>query len=338
MKDATCLIALADQIAGEVPLRDRLRWVFAHPDDGVGYVIVPASLPPFLYRGQTARHRPCLPSICRQFDPLGPAVSDLCRRDQLLLIKHLAQGLWFETILDSHPAARWAAGQKLRLNRVALAQHYGIPTGYVDLTESFDVAAFFATCYLDKTSKQWRACDDGEGVLYRLHWKLIPPKPKRVRWIGLQPFPRPAEQWAWVCELFLGEDLEGTPFLQILPFKHSREAGEHFLNKFSGGEALFPSDPMARVAERLAQADTLPVGALTETIADLFADPKGLSETTEDALLKEIESELGITISTDCPSPLDEVDIQELESIWEERKESFFHGVGVQLVRTRKDN
>ena len=255
MNDAALLIDLSAQV-GELPLRDRLRWEMVDRDDGDGWAVAPSSAPPFLYRGQNERHSPCLPAICRRFEPLAQTVTELCHRDQLLLIKHLAQGRWFERTLDVHPAIRWASAQNLRLDRVALAQHYGVPTGYVDVTESFDVAAFFATCYFDRPLNKWLPCDSGNGVLYRLHWSRIPPEPKRVRWIGLQPLPRPAEQWGWTCELFLGEDFEQAPFLQAVPFTHARKAGEHFLQKFAGGEALFPSDPMSRVADRIVNSST----------------------------------------------------------------------------------
>lgn len=41
---------------------------------------------------------------------------------------------------------QWVISEKVHVNVTAIAQHYGIPTAYVDLTESFAVAAFFATC------------------------------------------------------------------------------------------------------------------------------------------------------------------------------------------------
>jgi len=331
MENATFLIELSARVARGTPLRQDLRWETVQSNDGSGRVIVPSMPPAVLYRGQNARHSPCLPSICRGFQPMARVVSELRRRDQLLLIKRLAQGRWFAETLSVHPAVRWATEQKLELDRVALALHYG------DLTESFDVAAFFATCYFDEPSKKWLPCDDGEGVVYRLDWTLLPPSPKRVRWIGLQPLPRPSEQWGWTCELFLGEDFEQAPSIENLPFKHSRVAGEHFLQEFSSGDALFPSDPMARVAERIVLARTLPRWALTETIADLMSDPKGIRRATEDEVLEEIRSELGLVGDSEAPSPMEGVDSRELEAIWASRSGDFLRGVGFRLARTRRD-
>lgn len=36
-----------------------------------------------------------------------------------------------------------------------LAQHYGLETGWLDITSDFNVALFFATCYWDRTQKRW---------------------------------------------------------------------------------------------------------------------------------------------------------------------------------------
>ena len=37
-----------------------------------------------------------------------------------------------------------------------LAQHYGLETGWLDITSDFNVALFFATCYWDSSTERWR--------------------------------------------------------------------------------------------------------------------------------------------------------------------------------------
>lgn len=37
-----------------------------------------------------------------------------------------------------------------------LAQHYGLETGWIDITSDFNVALFFATCYWDNMSEAWK--------------------------------------------------------------------------------------------------------------------------------------------------------------------------------------
>lgn len=334
MHDATLLLEISQNLKQTSPLRDRLRWEWAHRDDRQR-VIVPSGPSEFLFRGQNVRYRPCLPTISRDFEFCGPATQDLRPKDKLVLIKRLAQCAWFEVALDRHPAVKWASEQNLYVNRLALAQHYGLPTGYIDLTESFDVAAFFATCRFDGAASKWLACSSGEGVVYRVHWVEIPAELKRVTWIGLQPFPRPAEQWAWTCELLLGEDFECAPGLQAISFSHSTAVGETFLRQFDGGRTLFPPDPLSTMADRIRVATKLPADALKWAIGEMLSE--GMVEGSPERILHQL-ADIGISLGENVKSPLTDEDARELEAIWNSRKEGFLRGVGMRFVRTLRTN
>lgn len=329
MRDATLLREISQDLRETSPVRDRLRWEWTHREDG-GLVIIPTEPSEYLFRGQNFRYKPCLPTISRNFEFSGPTVYDLRKHDKFFLLKHLAAGRWFEDILDRHPAVSWASDRNLHVERLALAQHYGVPTGYIDLTESFDVAAFFATCSFDRSSNEWHPCSTGDGIIYRVRWR----DSNRFKWIGLQPMPRPAEQWGWTCELLLGEDFERAPGLQSIPFSHSARIGEYFLREFDNGRALFPSDPLARVAERIVTAEFLPKATLDWAISELLSE--GMLDNSPGNILQDLAA-LGIVASEDIDSPLTDDDIFELEAIWNSRKEEFFRGVGFRLARTRRD-
>lgn len=334
MSDATLLLEISKNLQATTPVRDRLRWEWAHGEDS-GPVIIPSEPSEYLFRGQNSWYRPCLPTIARTFEFDGPTVYDLRRQDKLVLLKHLAQSAWFEETLDRHPAVRWASERNLHVNRTALAQHYGIPTGYIDLTESFDVAAFFATCRFDPSSNEWKPCSSGEGVVYRIQWTRMPEHQSRVKWIGLQPLPRPAEQWAWTCELLLGEDFDRAPGLQGIRFSHSAKVGDHFLNEFDNGKRLFPADPMVRVAERIVAAKMLPTAALEWAMSELLSE--GILNEERQDIVSELAA-TGIFSSDEVVSPLTEEDAHELETIWNSRKDEFLRGVGMRLARTlRRD-
>ncbi len=58
-----------------------------------------------------------------------------------------------------------------------IAQHYGLKTGWLDITNDFNVALFFATCYWDRNHDEWRPLtkkqtEDKEehmyGVIYHM--------------------------------------------------------------------------------------------------------------------------------------------------------------------------
>src|ERR1700739_3845540 len=97
-----------------------------------------------LYRGQNSWHFPMMPSISRSLKT--SSTGELWRfsvADQASIIIRLAQSWWFSNELKHHRIATHATKQKLDLDGLALAQHYGIPTGYLDLTDDFNVGAFF---------------------------------------------------------------------------------------------------------------------------------------------------------------------------------------------------
>ena len=93
---------------------------------------------------------------------------------------------------------KWPNGERLSVDKIALAQHYELDTGYLDLSHDFDVAAFFATCY--RRGAEWQPQIDGIGIAYRIELSRIPHGPlKFAQAVGLQPLPRPEQQRAWVA-------------------------------------------------------------------------------------------------------------------------------------------
>jgi hypothetical protein len=237
------------------------------------------------------------------------------------------------TVADT-PAAKWARQQNVNLNGEALAQHYGLATGYMDLTSSFDVACFFATCQYDPRTGCWVPATHGEGVLYRLNWRVIPQQSGRIQPIGLQPFPRPAEQWAWTLELYLGEDFESAPGLQGIRFSHAEYVGEYFLQKFDSGRLLFPSDPLAGLAERILSSTILPERILREVIDDLKSDPNGLPNASHVELADTLRDGRGLMLVDGDHSLLSGAEREEMERLWSLRAPKMLRGVGLQLVRT----
>jgi len=211
-----------------------------------------------LFRGQNRRYLPFLPAIARRLSAKMVVMSDSSIEDQASVILHTAQYFWFAKELKKHPMAVFAESQKILLKDMAVAQHYEIPTGYLDLTDSFDVAAFFATCR--RTSAGWEplADEDGEGIVYKVVLNQVPEWYRFIEALGPQPLPRPREQRAWVAEIPLEHSFDGWPGVLHMQFKHDPTVGEHFLDKFDGGAKLFPPDPLAKVAEEILGCNEIP--------------------------------------------------------------------------------
>lgn len=227
-----------------------------------------------LFRGQNARYLPMLPAISRGLQ--SPNTGQLWKSapaDQAKIILRLAQSWWFCRELEHHPIANHAKKQKLELDGIALAQHYGIPTGFLDLTDDFNVGAFFATCF--QTEYGWEPVKSGIGTIYRVSLEGLD-LVDRYKPLGPQRLPRPTEQCAWVAELPLCHSFDGWPNVQLMQFHHDKDVGEYFLDMFSGGEKLFPPDPLASVANEILTSGEIPTVLVEQAIESFAEDPHGL--------------------------------------------------------------
>jgi hypothetical protein len=240
-----------------------------------------------LFRGQNARHSPMLPSIARglQFSDITK-LSESAISDQAKLILGIAQSWWFGRELAYHPIAMHATDQQLDLDEIALAQHYGIPTAYLDLTDDFNVSAFFATCH--ETKEGWEPVDIGVGIIYRVALKALENPFGHYKPLGPQQLPRPAEQAAWVTELPLCHSFEMWPGVTTLQFEHDSRIGEHFLEMFDGGRSLFPSDPLADVAAEILACREIPADLVDMALNSFIGDPYGLLGEQIPSIRKEI--------------------------------------------------
>jgi hypothetical protein len=247
----------------------------------------------YLFRGQTSYYSPMLPSIAR-----GLQATDIVNiwespfTDQAKIILRFAQSWWFSRELNLHPISTHASNLKLDLDPIALAQHYGIPTGYLDLTDDFNVSAFFATCRLTKYG--WEPIDKGVGVIYRAALMSLNTPIGYYTPLGPQPLPRPTEQCAWVAELPFCHSFENWPNVSILQFHHNKQVGEHFLKMFNGGEGLFPPDPLAEVANEILTCDEIPSIFIELAFESLSSDPYGIKIEHMQILQKEIAKQTSI--------------------------------------------
>ena len=241
-----------------------------------------------LYRGQNAHHFPLLPSIARGLQSSNiDAIWRSPIADQALIVLRLAQSWWFSRELTHHPVAQHAADLKVDLDPIALAQHYGLSTGYLDLTDDFSVGAFFATCR--KTADGWEPVSSGIGVIYQVTLNAGFDSPvAQYAPLGPQPLPRPTEQCAWVTELPLCHSFDDWPNVSILRFEHDKRVGEHFLKMYDGGCQLFPVDPLADVASEILSCRAIPSDLIDKALNSFADDPYGLRRSDFPLLQAEI--------------------------------------------------
>jgi hypothetical protein len=329
------LLDLRDQFVLGVTADER-QWEYFRASRETA-VIQPTRLPPALFRGQGLRHSPSLTSLGRRLGKVPVRrISDLDLLGQAKFADCLIRRIWFSKELQNHPAAIWLTEQRLECFDHALAQHYGIPTGYMDLSESFDVSCFFATCYVDEAGK-WQPHADAKdtGVMYLLPTQRIPIRPDALQPIGLQVLPRPREQFGWLVVCGIGDDFEDIPGLQMLEFRHSESVGRYFLQQFASGADLFPPDAMAKVAEKIMSSTAVPPSLAESVVSDLCGQEGGLLAKASE-IRAAMVGELGLGIASDI-KVFDESLRTQAAAEWSARREQFLRHVEFRLMRSHSN-
>lgn len=307
------------------------KWAYFTKKDGK-LIILPLSWQKCLFRGQNRHHEPSLTSLGRGIEIDSDSLSLI---DQTRFAERIIRRVWFINELKKHPAALWLAEQRLDCFDLALAQHYGIPTGYMDMSESFDVSCFFATCRVGDDGK-WQPCSEGIGVVYLLHTNQIKIGPDTSLPIGLQVLPRPKEQFGWVVNCGIHCNFEDIPGLMILKFEHDKSVSQYFLDKFNNGESLFPPDTMADIAKKILCSTLLPKALTGTVINDLRRQMKNITAEVEDIQAAMIKL-LGFNFNDSIEIFTDELQEKAMKE-WDERRETFLNHVYITLVPDSSDD
>lgn len=98
-----------------------------------------------LYRGESRMWPASLPTMYRTMD----SIENKEERDRYELCCHIRIAAFADFLLEFDSMQRWLAAYDLDLMPEPLAQHYGLDTPMLDLTDDFDIALFFATCCYD---------------------------------------------------------------------------------------------------------------------------------------------------------------------------------------------
>jgi len=266
-------------------LSEELEWVNCGEDFPPGKLI-PSNFSGGLYRGQTEVYSSCCPRIYRGFPSVGRP-RDLLLEYRTKFLAAQIKTMWFISLLQGHPAMHHARELKIQIDPVAVAQHYGMPTDYLDLTQSIEVAAFFGCCYEDK-DRIWKPKSTGQGVIYRLS-PVVSLEKRRLMaaLIGLVTFPRPGEQQAWAIPVRMGFDFGKAPQVQTFLFNHTLEDSMHYLKMFDYGKTLFLEDPAADLADSVINSSEVPEDSLVQVLLRFGCLPENLEKT-----LKSFKKEL----------------------------------------------
>lgn len=192
------------------------------------------------YRGQSSYYDKCYPSLYR--DGMTPALQ-FVERLKYEELRILMEDYPIVRIFRKGLTMTAPDGNKittpLRIDPLALAQHYGIKTELMDITVDKFVAAFFASTECLDEKYVPITFHNEPGVFY--HYV---DNPGLYNWsklhaVGLQPFSRPGEQAGFVIEMKPAENFNDIA-CQTIYFKHDQEIAEFIFNYTNRSAKLFP--------------------------------------------------------------------------------------------------
>lgn len=204
------------------------------------------------YRGENDFHEVCKPSLFRGLSANRILIEQLKTSEFILL-------------LESHPIVRDFLNSGYDIAPVGMAQHYGLKTNILDLTNSKWVAAFFA-CTKTNSTGAYELLDGSYenkmGILYSLD---IEPESfgKDVIVVGAQPFERPTRQNAFALSLSEDDNFNDRKGLRIIPFKHDIESESILFDMFYRSKKLFPDDMLVDVVSQINEINEISCGAVS---------------------------------------------------------------------------
>ena len=211
----------------------------------------------YYYRGETALYGSSKPSIFRDA-PKSPAEKAVYYFISEMKIYE------FSKIIDRFEVVKdWPCDVLYR----AIAQHYGIPTNWLDITNDFEVALFFACCKYDKEKNQYRPLDksdfkeekDEYGVIFKADAFLADLRygasecKNGIMPIGFQPFMRCHRQYGYAYVMEENEDLYKSDYFHIMKFKHSIELSNEIFQYMEGGKRIFPNEGLGDITGEINQ-------------------------------------------------------------------------------------
>lgn len=175
-----------------------------------------------------------------------------------------------------------------------LAQHYGLQTDWLDITNDFNTALFFATCYWNRDDKKWYPLTrkqterDNEkkkyGVLFRasngqitatnmIQFAQTNPSNSEgmILPIGYQPFMRCHSQYGYGLHMRSSIPLQENSAFERICFRHSEALSKAVYELMDGGRKVYPEEGLDEFQDIL---DTIATATSFSEVAFLAAIEK----------------------------------------------------------------
>ena len=256
------------------------------------------------YRGEPEVYESCSPSLLRIHN----------EEDRIIAMLKCIE---FELDIQRFPQVEFAKKDYCNVDYIALAQHYGLKTDYIDITSQLEIAAFFATQqYIG--GDRYVPKKEGIGVIKVITYILNPFSPMdntQFKLIGLQPFLRPGRQAAFAIKLQPGEKLLETASVK---FKQNSTDGmlvnyyfrELDGKRFKDNTWLFPKEEIVQVVERISESK-----AISSAAVKLYCERENMPYADIEKMLKE----KGLHIAPTPVYKLSKAQYDKMKRIYKER-------------------
>ncbi|WP_303867407.1 FRG domain-containing protein [Acetobacterium wieringae] len=164
----------------------------------------------------------------------------------------------------------------------ALAQHYGLETDWLDITNDFNVALFFATCFFDLHERAWKPLTKNEteknestkyGMIFHCpQWQvglrnltemfmdsqneedqiLI----NSILPIGFQPFMRCHMQYGYGIKMEKEYPLQQDIIFEKLRFRHNEKLSRDVFAMMEQGKKIYPHEGLSNFQDIIDQIRT----------------------------------------------------------------------------------
>ena len=265
------------------------------------------------YRGEREYHALCKPSLYRKNMTAAKQFVERIKYEELcLLMENYPLTQYYRNGIGFKFSDGTIKVKELSIDKMALAQHYGICTELIDFTVDKFVAAFFAcTKYNEDDTYSVNDEDGGDGCFYHyVDKKALPELPQNLRAVGLQPFSRPGEQAGYVLLMNADENLNDY-VTHAIHFKHNRKVSEFIFNYTNRSKKLFPKSVLEDKAMIIKNSNVFSRKAYEMAKKEFY------SELSDDVLMGYLREEN----KTLCEAPIVAFSFNEIEEFHKEWKE-----------------
>lgn len=204
---------------------------------------MPMSQSTFTYmRGQNVYKKPCLPLLYRKENGFSKEDSEIIAK---------IRTSEFIRIVQKHPIIRSLGSTS---DFLGIAQHYGMRTNLLDITNNKWVAAFFA-CTKNENDIYYPVeedYEDGIGVVYVTNKRNIADD---FHTLGYQYFERPSRQYSFTYGIDRDIDFDDDSKFDRIIFRHDITASTVVFNMAYAQNRFFPNDELSVIAKAIRQND-----------------------------------------------------------------------------------